>query len=694
VSAARHEKMVNAAAWLAEQEIARIGWAAIGEGKAAGSVTGNKWQDTAVDDPAAVRKMLTTARNALVIPRDRGIIIDIDAAPAWAGLAEAGLPPTFTIDSPTPGHGHVYGLVPDDIDMSTIPGTFEHGEIRRFDPRTGTSSMVLGPWAQLPDGREYRPRDGVRSIATLPRSVIDYLIASSERKRRAQSRATSPADPGWFIEKGKHDFLVAKARNLRGIGLTGERLLNELKRLDAERNRPPLASIPDRGVAEIERIAGWTNGKIADDPPGVTINMGERSETASNVAVPVPFPEPEDFGLAQPSELVDVEYVDDFIRPGRLHLIAAEEGSGKSFAIDSELGVRVALAGGSFAETWPVLRNGPVVVLSEMHADDDLRRLDTVCAALGRDRIELSGRYYRLPLYQAANGQPCLAVPEWRRYIIDWCRDHGVLMLIFDTATGAVNVDPWGREIQQLFRDLRAMLGAYPGLAIVLIVHLKKPNAHGARRLSDVLGEWGRWNDITMLMEADGLERVRIELRKRVRRERRIVVTKCDGLLVDPREVESAGPKVAQSDFLKIVGANPGLTADELAPLLNVKPRTVRDYARKAGDALRTEAEAVRGSVKRLRYFTRHAADGAVERPAASPAASQASTPGFTRRRGGHPIRGAASPAASVEDADPVVDGAGPVDLIAEAERIFGDDLAPVVPWNTEAMVARPRADA
>ena len=79
-------------------------------------------------------------------------------------------------------------------------------------------------------------------------------------------------------------------------------------------------------------------------------------------------------------------------------------------------------------------------------------------------------------------------------------------------------------------------------------------------------------------MEADGLERVRIDLRKRVRRERRIVVTERDGLLVEPREVYGTGPKVAQADFIARVAANPGRDSRTWAAELGVTDRTVRAY--------------------------------------------------------------------------------------------------------------------
>ncbi len=80
-----------------------------------------------------------------------------------------------------------------------------------------------------------------------------------------------------------------------------------------------------------------------------------------------------------------MEYVEDLIRPGRIVVVAAEEGSGKSYAIGGELAIRVAVAGGSFAGTWPVLRQGPVLYVSEMHADDDFGREATVLGSLELD---------------------------------------------------------------------------------------------------------------------------------------------------------------------------------------------------------------------------------------------------------------------------------------------------------------------
>ena len=52
-------------------------------------------------------------------------------------------------------------------------------------------------------------------------------------------------------EPGRHAFLLDRARNLRGIGLSGPRLREELQRLNRDRCSPPKAEI------EVNDIADW-----------------------------------------------------------------------------------------------------------------------------------------------------------------------------------------------------------------------------------------------------------------------------------------------------------------------------------------------------------------------------------------------------------------------------------------------------
>ncbi len=134
------------------------------------------------------------------------------------------------------------------------------------------------------------------------------------------------------------------------------------------------------------------------------------------------------------------------------------------------------------------------------------------------------------------------------------------------------------------------MLAEYPELAIVLLIHMKKPQGRGERRISDVLGEWGRWCDVVLLMENDGsgLSHARLTLRKRVRRERRVVVTKAGGLLIDPQDLDEAkGTKVPPDAVVAAVVANPGMTYAELGKAIGVSKDTASNYVKALPDRLR-----------------------------------------------------------------------------------------------------------
>lgn len=310
------------------------------------------------------------------------------------------------------------------------------------------------------------------------------------------------------------------------------------------------------------------------------------------------WPEPEDRGLAVLQPQRSKELVEDLITAGRIIVLSGEEGTGKSFAT-TELTIRIAAGEGSWAGTWPIVRNGPVLVLSEMHIDDDHEREETVLTSMGIPRADLRGKLWRLPLMTAAGTTPPLMSEGWRGWITAWMREHNIVLLVVDTATGATLVKPWGEEIQQVYRSLRMMLLECPDLAILLLLHMRKPAGKGARGIDAVMGEWGRWCDVVVMMENDGasLERVKITSRKRVHNQRRIIVTKRDGLLVEPIDANAsnvAAPKVSPEDVIAAVAANPGMTYAELGDVIGVSKATASRYVKGCGDAL----EAVKGPGK------------------------------------------------------------------------------------------------
>jgi hypothetical protein len=198
----------------------------------------------------------------------------------------------------------------------------------------------------------------------------------------------------------------------------------------------------------------------------------------------------------------------------------------------------------------------------------------------------------------AAGTEPALMSDRWLAWIGEWFRAKRTLLLVVDTATGAAQVDPWGKDIQAVYRRLRALLADCPALAVLLIVHLKKPQGTGERRISDVLGEWGRWCDVILLLERDGL-RTKLSTRKRVRHERRVAATKRDGLLVDPVDLdETKGTKVAPAAVLAAIEAAPGIGFAALATALGVGKATAARYVDGLGEAVEAVPTGPKGAIR------------------------------------------------------------------------------------------------
>jgi len=535
---------------------------------------------SASTDPGTIEgwfgKRWQHANVGVVVPNGF-VVVDIDGPEGIEAIKQAGvvMPPTSIAQT---GRGWHY-LYRTSVLIRPAVGIFEHVDIR------GPGSYIVAPPSKHANGKDYRWKIGIEAVSDAPA----WIAERAEASRRRDVPADDPAEP--IIEGGRNAHLASLAGSMRRRGFGVTAIEAALLATNRDRCVPPL---PDDEVTAIAASVG----RYA--PAERHEAVGESPESS------VVFPEPENRGTATLSDLGTIEYVEDLIRPGRIVVVAAEEGTGKSYAIAGELAIRVAVAGGSFAETWPILETGPVLVLSEMHADDDFTREDTILAALDRTRADLDARYFRLNLMTAAHGGPALMDDAWREYITGWMTEHDTRLMVIDTGTAATGVDPWGSDIQQVYRNLRQMLEALPNLAIVVVVHLKKPGQGrgGERGLSAVMGEWGRWNDITVMMENDGasLDRVKLTVRKRVRRERRLVLTKRDGLLVDPQEIEAGGTKVKPEETLAAIAANPGIGQKRLGELLGVSKATAGRYAESL-IASRVVRSDTLGQKNAIRYF-------------------------------------------------------------------------------------------
>lgn len=553
-------------------------------------ITPNGFHD-ATTDPDRIRTLLSAGSEpnyGLVCP-DNVFALDVDGA-GITRLAEleqqyGPLPPTLR--TTTANGEHVFLRWPAELPRPL-------GHLFGFVTRWGSgrdAGYVIGPRSVHASGAVYAPT-GTPEIAEMPEQ---WARAAVEAKQ-VPAGTIIVGGAGYQLpdrvppSESRYEAIRTYTAHLYNRGFTTDEMWLQVRDQLAPRFEQPLAEHEVR--ARFDRTTASLGPRLGDPrnlPP--------------EPVDPSTFPVPEDRGLARLSNLGEVEYVEDLIRPGRIVVWAAQEGSGKSYAVTGELAIRLAVAGGSFAGVWPICRQGPVLVLSEMHPDDDYNREQVVMQSLELTRQQLQGRYFRLSLMTAAGGKPALMVPEWRAWVTDWLRDAGALLLVVDTATGATQVKPWGEEIQGVYRSLRMMLEAYPALSIVLIVHVRKPMTRGDRDLSDVLGEWGRWCDVVVLQENDGksLERAKISVRKRVKRERRILATKAGGLLVDHVDMAAgADAKVAPEQVLATIRDHPGSTYEDLGTVLGVSSSTVSRYVKDLGDAVVKSREAGRGGAMRV----------------------------------------------------------------------------------------------
>jgi hypothetical protein len=543
----------------------------------------------------------------------------------WARWPDAGvgwaIPPGVVVADVDPPDGAAY---------AKAAGGLPHGGPVATTPRGGWHVVLAlpdeGPWAQrqpapsvdsrvggsgyivLPDARPERawfaPPGRLEDLVTpaalppAPGWVVDAL-RDRPRERPAAGeplRGDDPASRGLraailadelagppLAPNDRHAAYLRVGRRLRGLGAGPDELGDALETLNVTRGAPPKAG--REWAAERDGLVAWLL-ELAPD-------LATAAPPDPDEVPPGGFPEPENRGLAVRSPRADDELVADLVRPSRILVLAAEEGAGKSHAM-GELGIRAALGTGAFAGAWPIVRPARVLSLSEMHPDDDFDLEARILAALERTRAELDGCYYRLGIAEAAAGVPPLLSAAWRAWAGAWLRERRIDLLVVDTVTSAAPVDPWGEPLLRLMADLRALLAAVPELALVLVVHLRKPTPGRGDRgeLADVLGWFGRFADVVLLLSREDDERTRLVSRKRVRQERRLLVTRADGLLVDPVDLAGArGPRVGLEAVVAKVTASPGLTYAELGAELGVAERTARRYVAAGETAGRLRVE-------------------------------------------------------------------------------------------------------
>lgn len=422
---------------------------------------GLEWQRLATSDPDAIGEMLRPPGRQFGVyppPGSGLVVIDFDRLDIYERMAQ--LIPATLIVKTAKGY-HVYGRLPEGVDEADVPRTFEGGEVR-----IAGSGQVVGPFGKHPSGHIYEPLNGTLEPHELPRALIDALWASHEAKTGAQRAARGPEDPDWTVtEPGRHDFLLARARNLRGVGLSGERLAAEVHRLNRERCRPP------KDEPEVRAIVDWIEGHISDDPPPGFVIRG---------IDPAPASEGIDAVDLLALDLPPLRMIVPDLIPEGTTVIASPPKVGKSCLV-YQVAVEVALGGELFGKR---VAPGSVLYLA---LEDGRRR--------GRERLGAALEGRTLPRGRLTVQWGARKIGEGLEEDIGtWLDGHADAALVAIDTLGKVrprtsgkrnayeiDVEDLGR-LQNLFRDRPIAL---------VIVHHSRKDASGDDFLASVSGTYG-----------------------------------------------------------------------------------------------------------------------------------------------------------------------------------------------------------
>ena len=258
---------------------------------APGKHGGTGWLERATTDPATIATRFARGdpNYGVVPPVGTGLlIVDEDVPHALDALGP--LPHTLIVQTGMKADGsrgrHVYGRLPAGIAESEVPYLWAGGEVR-----IAANGHAIGPYSRHRSGILYQPLNGSMMVNDLDEAWVRALIASGRVKHTDQTEARTQADPGWFIEVGRHNWLLARGVVMREHGIVGDVLFDQLTQLDRRRCRPPLSDTPNRGPDELRSIVAWLMGHVPDGEPGSVPPDPQDAETAAADTTPA-WPEP------------------------------------------------------------------------------------------------------------------------------------------------------------------------------------------------------------------------------------------------------------------------------------------------------------------------------------------------------------------------------------------------------------------
>ncbi len=293
-------------------------------------------------------------------------------------------------------------------------------------------------------------------------------------------------------------------------------------------------------------------------PPRVNGHDQDEPDTWADTAPAVrenALPDLADVSTLEAPATLDDWYFRDLLRPGKLMLIAASEGVGKSY-IRKEMEIRLATGTGALFGHYLACRSVRVGTVDEENGpDEEWRRDEELLAAIERTRKDLGDRYRRAS-FLGLNLNDRRTQDYLRRQV-----GMGMDVLFLDTGGSMVD-EEYGAPLRGAIRFLRTLLRQYPTLSIVLSVHMVKPSrdpkatTSKRRPLSDVMGQWTRSPDVVAVLTDLGADRFRWELVKRRGVARSAgIVDYSSGLTTWVVDVDAAEEVASTSDTIRVLRA-------------------------------------------------------------------------------------------------------------------------------------------
>ena len=263
---------------------------------------------------------------------------------------------------------------------------------------------------------------------------------------------------------------------------------------------------PDNGISAVAyRRRGANPASAMDWLLNQVVLKAAREVDEEPPLIQFPFNQQADDGF------VDVSIADVFERPEPPHpfvwhqripahaatLFSSNGGAGKS---SGNLQMQMCMAVGADFLGQPVIQQNCLFFSAEDHGSVIRRRVNALCRNLKFDPREVAQRLKVIDATESAllweqdqrkRGMPTANFDRLRRY----CEENEIGFLVVDNVSDVYGADLWNKsQVTQFVRALTSIVAAQGG-AVLLLSHVNKPTAAGARSNGNDYADSVAWNN-------------------------------------------------------------------------------------------------------------------------------------------------------------------------------------------------------